>query len=635
MPVRKNAGLSLFFALFLLLVVNQVRSGIVVDTSFLPRCLLLALLTGVYTLILFRRTGSLRLMRYDLVFLAFLGWNLLSAAWATVPSEAIAETLLVCLSFAVWVTLRVLLSRDERFERRFIAVALVAMACSFGFAFYKMSKLEFYDPYRILSVSANNNLYAGYLLLCLPTALAGYALFRGLPKYLSALTGVMAVFFIIIVQSRAAYLGLAFASALAVALIAVRYRSLLTRKNVMVALASLLLLAVGIGLFYRSLDDTRRSYFLSKIPVWQYFRSYDKGVEELLEKRRKEKAALTGIPEFDFAGSYYENANLRVIFWKRSATLMARHPWLGTGAGNWRILVPSVPQPENPNHTLRNFTYSQPHNEWIGFLAELGIPGLALALVLFLGSAAMALWRVLKGRRPVPLNALLYAAFLAGFGLYACFDFPFRRVEHNVMFFALTAFLLTSLRGDREEEPRKPSAWRLLRFGLISGLACTVWIVGLRLKGEVNTRILFAYEGKDPGKVIRYGRQAINPCYRITPNALPIDWFIGVAQFRLDSAETANRSFSKALRITPFEVRVLNDHAASLYRLGRTAEAMNELRATLALDPWFDDARFNLAAMHYFNGRSDSALYYVKPCRESAKKKDFLEELRGAAAYPQ
>jgi hypothetical protein len=46
------------------------------------------------------------------------------------------------------------------------------------------------------------------------------------------------------------------------------------------------------------------------------------------------------------------------------------------------------------------------------------------------------------------------------------------------------------------------------------------------------------------------------------------------------------------------------------------------------IDPYFDDARFNLGAIYYFAGQRDSAFYYITGCRDSQKKEDFLQELR-------
>ncbi|MDP1621075.1 MAG: O-antigen ligase family protein [Bacteroidales bacterium] len=627
MMISKTNLFYIGFAILILLIVNNIRSGVLVDTSFSPRFFLLPVSLLITTLLLFRKKISFKITLYEITCLLFYLWSLLSSLWATVPSESIVQSQLIFVSFSVYVIVKILQVRNSRFEQIFITVLLMAMMFSFFLAFYKMAGLEFFDPYRINSVSANNNLYAGYLLISLPLTFAGYSIFRGFRKYLSAAVGMMALFFIIILQSRAVYVGLLFAMILSFLLLVTRYRSVLNRKNILVGSIFLILLLAGVSSFYSSLDQPRKNYFLSKIPVWQYFRSYDDSLHDMLEKKRREKAELTGIPEFDFAGSYYENANLRIIFWKRSACLFASHPVLGTGAGNWRIMVPSCPKPDNPDHTLKNYTYSQPHNEWIGFVTELGIPGFLFVFVIFFLPVIIVLWQILIRRESLPVTSMFYAAFLAGFYLFACFDFPFRRVEHNVMVFSVLAFLMARISLNGWSFTGDGLSWKYLRILLFAGLAFTSVVAIERIKGEFYTRIMFRNEGKNQEKVIVNGQAANNRFYRLTPNTLPLDWFVGVAQFNLGDEASARASFLKALMITPFEVRVLNDHATALYSLGKIEEAKAELQRALAIDPFFEDAGFNLAAIYYYKGERDSALFYVNRCRKSQKKADFLDEI--------
>ncbi len=632
MTSKRTSLYYIGFAIVLLLIVNNIRSGVLVDTSFLPRFFLLAVLLLFTTILLARKNIILRLTLVEISFVLFYFWNMLSAIWATVPSEAIMQAQLIFVSLSVYLVVSVLVKRNPGFEKLFIAILLVALVFSYALAFYKMTKLEFFDPYRIISVSANNNLYSGFLLISLPLALAGFAIFSGFQKYLSVLVGILAVFFIVITQSRAVYLGLLFASLLLVIVLLTRYKFLITRKNLLVGVFALVLLLAAVSSFYHSLDQPRKSYFLSKIPVWQYFRSYDSNLNTLLEKQRKEKAALTGIPEFDFAGSYYENANLRVIFWKKSASLVASNPLLGVGAGNWRVLAASSPKPDNPDHIFKNYTYSQPHNEWICFVTELGIPGLLLAVILFIIPVVTVFFRIVARRHDMPVTTLIYASFLSGFYLFACFDFPFRRIEHNVILFSMLAFLMARTPMRELFPGRTAHSWKYQRFFLMAGLILTLVVAFMRIRGEYFTRLMFRYEGKDPQKVILLGNKAGNPFYRLTPNTLPLDWFIGVAKFKSGDPVSAEISFREALKITPYEVRVLNDHATAQYNLGRTNEAKAELQKTLAIDPFFDDARFNLAAIYYLDGESDSARILVKGCRKSQKKEDFLLELDSTSA---
>jgi len=129
-------------------------------------------------------------------------------------------------------------------------------------------------------------------------------------------------------------------------------------------------------------------------------------------------------------------------------------------------------------------------------------------------------------------------------------------------------------------------------------------------------------------RVIEYCHKAENPFYHITPNALPISWFEGVAHYRLGEIDVAEKCFRHALKMTPYEVRVLNDYSAALFQTGKPAEAIKTLKKTLVIDPFFDDARFNLGAVYYLTGQRDSARVQINACRDSQKKSDFLEEMK-------
>jgi len=540
------------------------------------------------------------------------------------------QSQLVFLSFAVFLMISALSKENKGFENIFIKTQIVVLLFAFGLGFYKMASLEFYNPYQIYSVSANNNLFSGFLLISLPLVLTGYSLNKGFWKYLSVLDIILSVFFIIIIQSRAVYLGLLVAVLIALILMTVKYSSVFSRRNVITGIISFILLSTGVFLFYSSLDSTRKNYFQSKIPVWNYFKSYEDAYAEKLRKERaKMQADLEHMPAFDFSEDYYENANLRLIFWEKSLSMIKAHPLLGVGAGNWRINVPSIKYPPNPEHTAKNFTYSQPHNEWISIISELGIPGFILAVFIFFIPLLVIFYRIAFSVSRPSVSALFYASFILGFYVFAIFDFPFKRVEHNVLFFSVVAFLF-------QRVPFKPSnSFLNFKFParLFSGvfvilLLFTIFLSMARLKGEYFTLKMFRNERKNDQNVIHNCRQAENAFYRITPNTLPLAWFEGVAYYRKGAIDMAVPCFQRALRSTPFEVRVLNDYGAALFKSEKVPEAKAMLLNAFNLDPYFDDAKFNLAAIYYFNNRRDSALYYINSCRESQKKEDFLKEMK-------
>jgi tetratricopeptide (TPR) repeat protein len=632
----------LFFAII-------IRSGAIVDRSFLPRFLLLAVILLVTYLLGFRKKILIRNTFFECSFILFYLWNLLSCFWAIAPSEAIMQSQLVFISLALFLIITALNNENKSFENIFIRTHLVVLSFSFVLAFYKMSVLPFFDPYKIISVSANNNLYSGFLLISLPLVFTGYSINSGFWKYFSVLVGIFAVFFIIITQSRAAYIGLSAATFVSLLFLITRYPGVFSGKNITVGAIAIIILFSGVLVFYYSLDSTRKNYFLSKVPVWEYFRSYENATAERMLKKRHEGTDLKHMAAFDFSEEYYENANLRIIFWKKSLCLIKSNPFAGVGSGNWKINVPSCKEPINPDHTAKNYTYSQPHNEWIGIISELGITGFLLSLFIFIVPVAFVFYRIGFTLPRPHISVVYYGSFIFGFYLFTSFDFPFHRVEHNVVFFSVFAFLLKKvsmkqgrfrilgripqLRDDvlginvlKRRKGEKRRIYISAVFVLL--LVFSVFIAFIRLKGEYYTLKMFSNERRNDDKVILYYRKAESPFYKITPNTLPLAWFEGVAYYRKGELKSAQECFKMALKSTPYEVRVLNDYAASLFDLHKPDDAKSVLVHTLDIDPWFDDARFNLAAIYYFEGKNDSARICISRCRDSQKKEEFLKELK-------
>jgi len=622
-------GLTIF-CISLLFLACTVRSGILVDRSFMPRFALLTALLLVAWMAGARKQVRIRNDLFVAAFILFYLWSLASAAWSIEPSEAILQSQMIFLSLALFLVISAWTGKYPGFEKIFIKTQLIVLLFSFALAAYKMSLLPYYDPYKIISVSANNNLYSGFLLISLPLVFSGYIILKGFWKYLSVVTGILAFFFIIIVQTRAAYLGTLTALLITLIVLILRYREVFSGRNVITGMLALSLLASAIIGFTHTLDNTRRQYFLQKIMVWNYFRSYDELQARNIRKlRQADLQDHSKMAAFDFSEDYYANANLRVIFWQKSAGLIATHPFTGVGAGNWRLAIASVKDPPNPEHTIGNYTYSEPHNEWVRIISELGITGLILALFVFFLPPVFVLYRILFSGQKPSRETLFYSAFIAGFLLYAAFDFPLRRVEHNILLWSVFAFMLNK----NPLPSMKYGFFNRLKSGWVSAIFLALGLLSVvvavaHLRGEYYTVLMFRNERKDDARVIQYCRKAESPLYHITPNTLPIAWFEGVARYHLGENQAAEKCFVRALKMTPYEVRVLNDYSAALFKSGQAEEAIQTLKETLLIDPFFDDARFNLGAIYFLTGHPEKAREQILICRESQKKRDFLSEMK-------
>jgi len=315
------------FCICLLFLACTLRSGIIVDRSFTPRFILLSLILLITWI-----TGMGRMFRssynlFEIAFILFYIWGILSVFWSIEPSETILQSQLVFLSLALYMVIFAFNREYPDFESLYIKIFLLVLLFSFGLAFYKMSILAYYDPYKIISVSANNNLYSGFLIISLPLVFSGYIIFHGAWKYISIFVGILAIFFIIIIQSRAAYLGMAIALLISIVLLKVRYPEAFSKRNILTGLLSVILLTTSIFVFTTTLDSTRRQYFLQKIKIWEYFRSYEdlqaKNIRKLHHLYPEDHTMMTA---FDYSEDYYSNANLRLIFWQKSIGLITNRP---------------------------------------------------------------------------------------------------------------------------------------------------------------------------------------------------------------------------------------------------------------------------------------------------------------------
>jgi O-antigen ligase len=112
--------------------------------------------------------------------------------------------------------------------------------------------------------------------------------------------------------------------------------------------------------------------------------------------------AFAGEQRFSTQGDY---SSSRFSIWRNALTLMAQHPWLGVGWGEFNFAWTLTPFPDRP---LEFFDHT--HNLPLQLAVELGLPIAALVLLLLV----YALWRAFAASRsgPVTRSVMLRSAFM-------------------------------------------------------------------------------------------------------------------------------------------------------------------------------------------------------------------------------
>lgn len=196
----------------------------------------------------------------------------------------------------------------------------------------------------------------------------------------------------------------------------------------------------------------------------------------------------------------------RLIQYENTLRMVRDAPLLGVGAGNWAVEYPRYTTPGDPAFDATDPipTNPWPSSDWVGIVAERGVPAL---LLLVAAGAAMAIvgWRRSrqKGRSPEGLAGLAMIATIVVTVVAGAFD--------AVMLLATPTFFAWTILGALHPPPReqlaiqRPALIAKLRAGalgagLLFGLLAAAQTVSIALAGDGSSlrRVRWA-AAVDPG----------------------------------------------------------------------------------------------------------------------------------------
>jgi O-antigen ligase len=502
------------------------------DPVLIPRQLFLTvfLLFIWIALFLTKRHGELSssLSRLSLLLLLCQGLLALLAVVSVLYANTISESLYVAsksgIVFLFFLTTCLLLSARIISSEDLKKGVLIFFVVSLGYGVFDISMILANDrnllehSQRITATSANKNLFASALLLCLWAVLdiRRNNLIRLLLLLLSAMI-------LLVVQS----------------------------KIVTAAVAFILLV-----LFTKNLATYFRKNKVATIL----------GIVSLLIAAT---AILFNLSRFENLSSLH-SFDTRLQVWKNSLLMSREFPW-GVGAGNWQIFFPKYGLSGFDLDGIKNglITFQRPHNDFIWVLCELGYVGLMLYVSFFCIVLIMQVRLIRLGDHPFALTLLL---IVLGYCGVAFFDFPLERIEHQVLLAVLVS-VANDLYRDvpvtrREVRPNKFTglALILISFSLI--------VCGFRLKGELLTRQFILLDKAKHAEFVIYScDEARSLFYSIDAASTPLDWYAGISFFSQQKYKEADARFREGLRLTPFNHRLLMGLAIVNEKLGNRLEA--------------------------------------------------------------
>ena len=286
----------------------------------------------------------------------------------------------------------------------------------------------------------------------------------------------------------------------------------------------------------------------------------------------------------------------RYKLYKSTLQLIAEHPILGVGPGNWRIEIWRYGLYFD---SLGKSFAQRPHNDFLWVFAEGGVfAGLSYMLLFLILLKDSYLLHKNRKEEYVTIYLLLFATVM-GYGFISLVDFPMERFSHSIIFFVLAAIIIGGRLKQKCLNKEKLPVWVNYVFLFI---ACfSVYIASIRYQKEVHAANAIHYTSKGNWNyVIKAIDKAYNPIYYEMENSsTPLLWYRGVAYFNQKKYDLALEDFKGAYKVNPYHVHVLNNLATSYQLKGDSKNAKKYYGAVFDVNPTFKESRINLAAILY------------------------------------
>lgn len=259
----------------------------------------------------------------------------------------------------------------------------------------------------------------------------------------------------------------------------------------------------------------------------------------------------------------------RLGLWRRTVSMIADHPLLGVGPGNWPVAFPRYAEPGATRDGVLTATLGprQAHDDPLERLAETGPLGLLALGVLGVGAAMAARRRLAAVDEDVRDGAQAAVASLVALGAISLASFPLEMPATIALAGIALGFLACETRPRDREGRARPAAWRI---AATTGVALTAacFVAGAAIRAQ---------------RAVRASR------------------WLGVAEHAMHvdrgpaGAAAALAALQGSLAAAPTNFRAELRTSQMLLRESRPVEAARAARDALAIEPYAPDAWTALA----------------------------------------
>ena len=580
---------KIYFLFFITLPI--IYSESIIDPVLIPRQLFLTLFLFIISLTISYQL-SINKIQADFSFLktpffisllVFLTTVLLSFSKSIIISESfyLLSKILILIMFLIITTYLITQKqlRNESIIRSVVWFTIIIVSISIYqiFNLYQSDEIFFVNINKIKASNGNKNLLASILFLTLPFVIYSIGISK-IWKYISFILVFIILIIFWILQTKTVIIGFILFFILNIAYL------LITKSNV-IGKVRLLILVISTLILITSITFISVKY---------------QNLFPLL-----------------FSGNTLKT---RILLWENSFQMIKENTLFGVGAGNWQIYFPKFGLDKfGIGDIVANgtTTYQRPHNDFLWIFCEMGILGIISYLFLFVSFFYYGI-KLIKNQLEKKAN-WLYALFFStiiGYILISFADFPFERIEHQIVLYTIFSIVLGNYYLNKKTE-LKPLNVKLSTFSiaLLVLFIFEMMVSTKRYNGEFHTsQMNLAYKNSNWNKVSEEVDLANNLFYSIDPMSIPLVWYKGVALFASENINDAKIEFEKAYKIDPYNIHVLNNLASCYEKLGNHKDAELYYKKALKISSLFEETLLNLAAIYFNTKKFELAFETIDKC---------------------
>ncbi len=603
-----------FLPVTLILLIPLISTNELMDFNAAPRLLVLSivvLLVAIYNLLQKKQTGSFQFVKLAVfpVIVLYIVWSLITLIPAMNPGAGTFDVVKTTLIAGLLIYFVYFIKTQKNSLHVLVKSVIISAVIATIIGLYqyvnnvpgKTGDDLYMALYKVKGLMAHKNQFAISLLLMLPFSIYGTITLKRWWRGLAGLALLLILIDITIIQTRSVWIAVIFFALSVLILIPVFYLKnnlkgfLIKNKKAIGITAGAIVIVLVVTLIF----------------VQQ------SGSFSLL----KEQASTT-------FSTKSANAQHRIKMWDASLQLFEDHPWLGVGAGNWKIAV--IPY-YHLNFGSKYQNWLRPHNDYIWVLTEKGLAGLLLFLTIF-GFVFYYGFKILFSEKDKNrlLITILMLSGITGYMFASFFTFPLERISHQIYLVLMMAVII-ALYFKPDKSTGGITLPRVVNLSILILALFSVYYAYTYVKSEYYVRKLYiANETGNQKKVIKYCDKAYSVFTNTDFNNVPIKMFRGLAQMKLNNLQQAYSDLKSAYKNFPYQTAVLNNLGIVASQLHKNEEAFEYFRQSLYLFPHYEKTLANLVIAYYQQKQYDKA--YVALLNQDTRKpnkqyKDFKKGL--------